>query len=72
MMWRFRACPKCGGDVYIDQDPITGEWQQVCLQCSHRRYVSEEADEKGLTDPGEPVGAVTGGDKEWQRYWEST
>jgi uncharacterized protein YbaR (Trm112 family) len=33
-MWYLRACPRCRGDLHVDQKP--GEEQaMVCLQCGH-------------------------------------
>jgi ribosomal protein S27AE len=32
-MWRFKSCPKCGGDVFIDRD-MSG-WYEQCLQCGY-------------------------------------
>lgn len=33
-MWYLRACPRCRGDLFVDQKP--GEEQaMVCLQCGH-------------------------------------
>ena len=32
--WKFKSCPRCGGDVFIDQD-LNG-WYEQCLQCSHK------------------------------------
>jgi hypothetical protein len=32
-MWRFKCCPKCGGDVFVDYD-ING-WYEECLQCGY-------------------------------------
>lgn len=33
VMWRFKACPKCGGDIFVDED-MTG-WYEQCLQCGY-------------------------------------
>ena len=33
-MWKFKSCPHCGGDIFIDRD-MDG-WYEQCLQCSHR------------------------------------
>jgi ribosomal protein S27AE len=33
IMWRFKSCPKCGGDVFIDRD-MNG-WYEQCLQCGY-------------------------------------
>jgi ribosomal protein S27AE len=49
-MWRFKGCPKCGGDVFIDYD-LNG-WYEECLQCGYLRdlktilQVREEKHEK--------------------------
>ena len=49
-MWRFKGCPKCGGDVFVDYD-ING-WYEECLQCGYLRdlktilQVREEKPEK--------------------------
>jgi DNA-directed RNA polymerase subunit M/transcription elongation factor TFIIS len=32
-MWRFKGCPKCGGDLFVDYD-ING-WYEECLQCGY-------------------------------------
>lgn len=32
-MWRFRSCPKCYGDLYVDSD-MNG-WYAQCLQCGY-------------------------------------
>jgi len=37
-MWRLKNCPKCHGDTFIEWDVETGEFCEVCLQCSYRRY----------------------------------
>lgn len=31
--WRFKACPKCKGDVFIEKDMFG--WYEQCLQCGH-------------------------------------
>jgi len=37
--WRFKACPRCNGDVFIDSD-IDG-WYEQCLMCSFRRDLKD-------------------------------
>ena len=37
--WRLKACPRCGGDTYIDSD-IDG-WYEQCLMCAHRQELKE-------------------------------
>ena len=32
-MWRFKACPRCGGDNFVDRDH--DGWYEQCLQCGH-------------------------------------
>ncbi|MFC2022247.1 hypothetical protein ACFLTR_03440 [Chloroflexota bacterium] len=46
-MWKFKSCPRCGGDVFIDRD-LDG-WYELCLQCSHRSEL------KSLAEFKEPV-----------------
>jgi len=31
-MWKFKSCPRCGGDVFIDSDE-EHRWYEQCLQC---------------------------------------
>jgi DNA-directed RNA polymerase subunit RPC12/RpoP len=37
--WKLKSCSRCGGDLFIDRD-MDG-WFEQCLQCSHRRGLSE-------------------------------
>lgn len=32
-MWKFKSCPKCYGDLYVDWD-MNG-WFVECLQCGY-------------------------------------
>ena len=32
-MWRFKGCPKCHGDIFIEKD-LEG-WYEKCLQCGY-------------------------------------
>jgi len=34
-MWNFRKCPRCGGDIFIDED--VDQAYEVCLQCGFER-----------------------------------
>jgi uncharacterized Zn finger protein (UPF0148 family) len=36
----LRACPKCGGDLFMDRDMYGGYVK--CLQCGLMRYTEEE------------------------------
>jgi len=40
--WRFKACPRCHGDLFIDSD-IDG-WYEQCLMCSFRKDLKDIAD----------------------------
>ena len=42
-MWRFKSCPKCNGDIFVDRD-YEGGWYEACLQCSYRRYMPSMVD----------------------------
>ena len=32
--WKSKACPRCGGDMFIDRD--LDSWYEQCLQCSYK------------------------------------
>jgi hypothetical protein len=38
-MWRFKSCPKCKGDILVDQD--YNRWFELCLQCGYRRELQD-------------------------------
>ncbi len=44
VMWKFKKCPRCMGDIFIDRD-MDG-WYEQCLQCSYRRDLVSEAEFK--------------------------
>jgi DNA-directed RNA polymerase subunit M/transcription elongation factor TFIIS len=31
--WKFRSCPRCNGDVYVEKD--NDETYERCLQCGY-------------------------------------
>ncbi len=35
VMWKFKGCPRCMGDMFINRD-LDG-WYEQCLRCSYRR-----------------------------------
>lgn len=37
-MWTFKACPRCGGDCFIDRD--RDGWYEQCLQCGHTLWLA--------------------------------
>ncbi len=64
-MWYLRACPRCRGDLYVDQKP--GEEQaMVCLQCGHdftpraaiREWIQLAAQTRGIATPSRTGGRV--------------
>ncbi|MEE9399939.1 MAG: hypothetical protein V3V23_06690 [Dehalococcoidales bacterium] len=32
-IWKFKSCPRCGGDIFIDRE--LGDWYAQCLQCGY-------------------------------------
>lgn len=34
-MWNFKGCPRCRGDIFIDED--TDKCYEKCLQCGYER-----------------------------------
>jgi hypothetical protein len=52
--WKLKACPRCGGDIFIDRD--LESWFEQCLQCSHWRELPDVA-----PVVEQPVGANTVG-----------
>ncbi len=43
-MWKFKSCPRCGGDIFIDRD--LDWWYEQCLQCSYRYELKSLAEFK--------------------------
>jgi len=69
--WNLKACPRCGGDMFIDRG-LNG-WYQQCLQCSYQHELKDLAEfeeqpterEKELANAG---GTRTkGGITSWDR-----
>lgn len=40
-MWNFKKCPRCRGDIFIDED-VEGCYEK-CLQCGYEREVGKVA-----------------------------
>ncbi len=34
-MWNLKKCPRCRGDIFIDED--TDRYYEKCLQCGYER-----------------------------------
>ena len=49
VMWKFKNCPRCQGDLFIDKD-LDG-WYEQCLQCSYRHELKDIAEFKKLLVP---------------------
>jgi len=43
-VWKFKGCPRCGGDVFLDKD--LESWYEQCLQCSYRHELKSIAEFK--------------------------
>jgi DNA-directed RNA polymerase subunit M/transcription elongation factor TFIIS len=62
MMWRFKSCPKCEGDLFIDSD--ANGWYVQCLQCGYlsdldsmlkaKRETSQKEEKLAKTGSGKP------------------
>ena len=54
VVWKFKMCPRCGGDIFVDRD-MDG-WYEVCLQCSYRYDLESIAEyERQPSSKGEVV-----------------
>ncbi len=31
--WKFKKCPRCSGDLFLDREP--DGWYEQCLQCGY-------------------------------------
>lgn len=40
-MWNFKKCPRCKGDIYIDED--NDRFYEKCLQCGYERELKRVA-----------------------------
>ncbi len=60
VLWRFKSCPRCKGDLFISMDMHV--WFEQCLQCSHRRDL-KNLDEFQLEKETTPTGRTPTGKK---------
>jgi predicted nucleic-acid-binding Zn-ribbon protein len=42
-MWRFKACPRCRGDIYLSDDYDFGVLEH-CLQCGYVGFPNDAKD----------------------------
>ena len=54
-MWKLKSCPKCGGDIFLENDMIG--WYEHCLQCGFNRDLAfyAEARKQPFGAEKEPV-----------------
>ena len=58
-MWKFKGCPRCGGDVFLDRD--MENWYEQCLQCSYRHELKSIAEFQDQSAPKGKELAMAGG-----------
>ena len=34
--WMLKACPKCGGSLFIEKDDVLSGWYGQCINCAFR------------------------------------
>lgn len=39
-MWRYKSCPRCRGDIFIDED--VDRTYMKCLQCGYERELARK------------------------------
>jgi len=56
-MWKFKKCPRCGGDILLDRDQYS--WYEQCLQCGYERDLESigEFEEQPVKKGGEQTPA---------------
>lgn len=47
-MWRFKMCPRCEGDIFVDKDIST--WYEKCLQCGYERELKSMVEREKQPD----------------------
>lgn len=62
MKWRFKSCPRCGGDIMIYDD--CDGWHETCLQCGYNamledREVLQSNLEQDIEEDSEVIHAET-------------
>ena len=49
-MWNFKKCPRCRGDIFIDED--TERCYEKCLQCGYERELERGSGFKRKPETG--------------------
>jgi len=44
-MWNFKGCPKCRGDIFVDED--LDRSYEKCLQCGYERELVRVSTSRG-------------------------
>lgn len=57
VMWKFRSCPRCGGDLFLDRDVYN--WYEECVQCGYIRDLKSLDEFRELSVDGEKARKVT-------------
>jgi hypothetical protein len=56
-MWKYKGCPRCQGDIFIDED--IDECYEKCLQCGYERELAGTRRSKKYRDTDkESVGVL--------------
>ncbi len=58
VMWKFRRCPRCNGDVFLDRDEYN--WYEHCIQCGHARDLKSIDEFRKLSVESEERRSVAG------------
>ena len=59
VMWKFKGCPRCKGDMFINRG-LDG-WYEQCLQCSYQHKLKSLAEFKEQSSRREKELAGAGG-----------
>lgn len=59
-IWKFKSCPRCRGDIFLDRD--LENWYEQCLQCSYRHELKNIAEFEKEPAQKEKELALAGGD----------
>ena len=56
--WKLGSCPRCGGDLFVEND-MDRRWYEQCLQCAYQREANSleelnQPSEKTLVPVGLP------------------
>lgn len=55
-MWNIKGCPKCGGDIFIDED--IDRCYEKCLQCGYERELVRVSCSRGNQSTPKKYGSI--------------